>query len=60
MGIAIAVPIVVSSRADVLALPEALHFNQWVGLAVLAAVGALLYRVGAKAQALGTAEAGPR
>ena len=60
MGIAIAVPIVVSSSADVLALPEAWHFNQWVGLAVLAVVGALLYRVGAKAQALGTAEAGPR
>ena len=60
MGIAIAVPIVVSSSADVLALPEGWHFNQWVGLAVLAVVGALLYRVGAKAQALGTAEAGPR
>ncbi|HLM52241.1 MAG TPA: oligopeptide transporter, OPT family [Pseudoxanthomonas sp.] len=60
MGIAIAVPIVVSSSADVLALPEAWHFNHWVGLAVLAVVGALLYRVGAKAQALGTAEAGPR
>jgi putative OPT family oligopeptide transporter len=51
MGIAIAVPIVVSGRADVLALPEALHFNQWVGLVVLAVVGWLLYRSGSKAQA---------
>ncbi|MET0656233.1 MAG: oligopeptide transporter, OPT family [Pseudoxanthomonas sp.] len=51
MGIAIAVPIVVSGRADVLALPEALHFNQWIGLAVLAVVGWLLYRSGSKGQA---------
>ena len=48
MGIAIAVPIVVSGRADVLALPEALHFNQWVGLGVLAVVGGLLYRTSSK------------
>ncbi|MBO9665097.1 oligopeptide transporter, OPT family [Dokdonella sp.] len=44
MGIAIAIPIVVSERADVLALPASLHFNQWVGLAVLALIGWLLYR----------------
>ncbi|MGY0799122.1 OPT family oligopeptide transporter [Lysobacter sp. A286] len=49
MGIAIAIPIVVSGRADVLALPAALNFGQWVGLAVLALVGWLLYRAGAKA-----------
>ena len=48
MGIAIAIPIVVSERADVLALPAALHFNQWVGLLVVAGVGWLLYRTGAK------------
>jgi putative OPT family oligopeptide transporter len=48
MGIAIAVPIVLSERADVLALPASLHFGQWVGLAVLAAVGALLFRSAAK------------
>jgi putative OPT family oligopeptide transporter len=48
MGIAIAVPIVLTERADVLALPASLHFNQWVGLAVLAAVGALLFRSAAK------------
>jgi putative OPT family oligopeptide transporter len=48
MGIAIAVPIVLTERADVLALPAALHFNQWVGLAVLAGVGWLLFRSGAK------------
>ena len=39
-------PIVVSARADVLALPEAFHLNQWIGLAVLAVVGWLLYRTG--------------
>jgi putative OPT family oligopeptide transporter len=44
MGIAIAVPIVVSERADVLALPSNLHFGQAVGLAVLAVVGWLLLR----------------
>ena len=48
MGIAIAVPIVVSGSADVLALPEAWHFSQWIGLVVLAVVGWLLYRSGAK------------
>jgi putative OPT family oligopeptide transporter len=46
MGIAIAIAIVVSKRADVLALPEALHFGQGVGLIVLAIVGYWLYRVG--------------
>lgn len=45
MGIVIAVPIVVSGRADVLALPETFHYSQWVGLALLAFVGWLLYRV---------------
>jgi len=49
MGILIAVPIVVTERADVLALPEPFHFGQGVGLAVLAVVGWLIYRTGAKA-----------
>ncbi len=48
MGIAIAIPIVVSARADVLALPANFQFGQWVGLAVLVVVGWLLYRSGAK------------
>ncbi|MEO6104427.1 MAG: oligopeptide transporter, OPT family, partial [Pseudoxanthomonas sp.] len=52
MGIAIAVPIVVSGSADVLALPEAWHFSQWIGLLVLAIVGWLLYRSGAKQEKL--------
>ncbi|MBO9881936.1 oligopeptide transporter, OPT family [Xanthomonas sp. D-109] len=56
MGIAIAVPIVASGRADVLALPEAFHLNQWAGLSLLAFVGWLLYRTGRK----GEAAAAPR
>jgi len=59
MGIAIAIPIVVSGRADVLALPEQFRFGQVVGLVVLAIVGWLLYRSGAKAKALGETEPGP-
>lgn len=60
MGIAIAVPIVVTERADVLAVGEALHFNQWVGLAVLAVVGWLLLRSSAKADGQATpVEQGP-
>ena len=43
-GILIAIPIVVSGRADVLALPAGFHFGQLAGLAVLAIVGWLLYR----------------
>ena len=49
MGIAIALPIVLSGRPDVLALPEQFHFGQFLGLVVLAVVGWLLYRTGVKA-----------
>ncbi|WP_240097125.1 OPT family oligopeptide transporter [Thermomonas flagellata] len=49
MGILIAIPIVVSGRADVLALPPAWQFGKYVGLAVLAVVAWLLYRTGARA-----------
>lgn len=50
MGIAIAIPIVLTANAEVLALPEAWHFNQWIGLIVLALVGWLLYRTGSKSR----------
>ncbi|SEK82671.1 putative oligopeptide transporter, OPT family [Pseudoxanthomonas sp. GM95] len=50
MGIAIAIPIVVSARADVLALPALFQLNQWIGLAILAVVGWLLYRTGRKGE----------
>ena len=54
MGIAIAIPIVVTERADVLALPEGLvpggAAGQWLGLAVLAGVGWLLYRISTRRQ----------
>jgi putative OPT family oligopeptide transporter len=44
MGIFIAVPIVVSNRADVLALPEALRFGEWLGLAVVGLLAVWLYK----------------
>ncbi len=60
MGILIAVPIVISGRADVIAVPESLQFGKYVGLAVLALVAWLLYRTGAKAKpTLGDVEPGP-
>ena len=58
MGIIIAIPIVMSGRADVLALPESLQFGKWVGLAVLAVVAWLLYRSGTR-RTLGDVEPGP-
>ncbi|MGO4260112.1 OPT family oligopeptide transporter [Lysobacter sp. TAB13] len=44
MGIAIAFPIVISTRADVLALPEIFHFGARTGLLVLAVVVGMFYR----------------
>ena len=44
MGIGIAIPIVTSGRADVLALPPSLQFGESLGLLVLAILGAWLYR----------------
>lgn len=44
MGIAIAIPIVSSGSADVLALPEALRFGEWLGLLVVAGLALLLWR----------------
>jgi len=58
MGILIAIPIVASGRADVLAVSPQLQFGRIVGLAVLVVVGWMLYRSGAK-RTLGDAEPGP-
>jgi len=44
MGIAIAVPIVTSGSADVLALPSLWHFGEWLGLVVLAVLAGLLFK----------------
>ena len=44
MGIVIAIPIVVSGRGDVLALPEQWQFGQWLGLGLVAAVAWFLFR----------------
>jgi len=55
MGIAIAIPIVISGRSDILALSLGSFADiwqtlaAWVGLALLFAVGWLLYRTGKKA-----------
>jgi putative OPT family oligopeptide transporter len=48
MGIFIAIPIVTSGRADVLALGEGLQFGEWLGLAVVGGLALWLYRVGAQ------------
>src|SRR3546814_16046182 len=45
-GIILAIPIVVSGRADVLALPTSLPFGQIVGLIVLAVVAATGFPTG--------------
>jgi putative OPT family oligopeptide transporter len=47
MGIFIAIPIVMSGRADVLALGSGLQFGEGLGLAVVAGLAFWLYRVGA-------------
>ncbi len=46
MGILIAAPIVLSERADVLALPANLQFGEGFGLVIFAVVGFVLYRIG--------------
>ncbi len=48
MGILIAIPIVTSGRADVLALPEGLQFGGWLGLLVVGWLAVMLYRVGTR------------
>ncbi|MCC4620862.1 oligopeptide transporter, OPT family [Xanthomonas cassavae CFBP 4642] len=50
MGIGIALPIVITNNKDVLALPGGYQLNQWFGLAILALVGWLLYRVGKRGE----------
>jgi len=44
MGILIAIPIVAYGRADVLALPAAWQFGQWLGVLVLALLAVWLFR----------------
>jgi putative OPT family oligopeptide transporter len=44
MGIVIAVPIVLFSNPEVLALPAAAQFGQWLGVLVLVGLGWALYR----------------
>ncbi len=44
MGILMAIPIVLYSRPDVLALPQAFQFTQWLGILILAVLAAWLYR----------------
>lgn len=45
MGIFIAIPIVLSGRADALALPASLHFGDALGLSVLVALAFWLYYI---------------
>jgi putative OPT family oligopeptide transporter len=46
MGILIAIPIVMSGRADVMALPAGLQFGEWLGLLVVGGLALWMYRVG--------------
>ncbi len=48
MGIFIAIPIVITGRADVLALPESMQFGGWLGLLLLSVIAWLLYRYATK------------
>jgi putative OPT family oligopeptide transporter len=50
MGILIAFPIVSTNRADVLALPAAWQFGQWVGILALAGIAIWLYRTAVAAE----------
>ncbi|GAB1407047.1 oligopeptide transporter, OPT family [Thermomonas brevis] len=50
MGIFIAIPIVATSRADVLSAGLALPAAEWIGLAVLAVVAWMLFRTSTKDQ----------
>ena len=60
MGIAVGIAIYATKNREVLVVPEALQQGEIVGLVVLAIVGWLLYRTGAKARPiLGDAEPGP-
>jgi putative OPT family oligopeptide transporter len=48
IGVAIAIPIVISERQDVLALPEAFHFGGWLGLLMLGGIAYWLFKTGTK------------
>jgi putative OPT family oligopeptide transporter len=48
MGIVIAIPIVMSGRADVIALPASLQFGGWLGLVVVGWLALGLYRTGTR------------
>jgi putative OPT family oligopeptide transporter len=48
VGIVMAIPIVASGKADVLALPASLHLGQWLGLVMLSVIAWLLYRTALK------------
>jgi len=48
MGIFIAIPIVTSGRADVIALPAGLQFGGWLGLVIVGWLALMLYRTGTR------------
>lgn len=49
MGVLIAIPIVMTGRADVLALPSVLQMGSWLGMILLALLGWALYRTATRA-----------
>jgi putative OPT family oligopeptide transporter len=48
MGILIAIPIVSSGRADVIALPASLQFGGWLGVLIVGALAWGMYRTGSR------------
>jgi putative OPT family oligopeptide transporter len=48
IGVLLAIPIVATGRDDVLALPAALRFGGWLGIAIVAALAWWLYRTATK------------
>jgi len=59
VGVLIAIPIVVTKRDDVFALPQYLQFGGWLGLAFLAVVAAAMFRVGTRPPSQATPEGRP-
>jgi hypothetical protein len=57
LGVLIAIPIVATGRDDVFALPKALQFGGWLGLLMLAALAAAMFKIGTSGGGAGAGSA---